>query len=610
MRAFPFPWRRAAGLSGLILLAAAGRLRAEDSWIAIRTPHFAIFSDGSEAQARGWAEALESFTRAMSVGFPGTVDQLPFVTVVIFRRDADFQRYKPWEAGRPAAIAGLFARTPFSDVIGLDGEDNGIDVHRTIQHEAVHWFFSTRARPMPLWTEEGIAEVYSTLRMADATHAVVGGLIPGHVALLRTGIKISLADVFSTSRTMLHYNETNRANYFYAESWLMAHYALFGSESGGGAGLDRFLDLLNQGRDSSEAFHQAFGADFGVIQGRLQQYLVNGRFQTGVITLPPSDAARHFVHDRPSHAEMELALGGLLTVTRAPWDARPHLIAAAQEAPADPRAWEQLADLALIDRDLKAAIDNFQHAVAAGSRNYLAYFHLAALELHAQSGAPAAAAAAPSFSPPALLRTVIELRPDFLPAYQDLAGTLYTEAAVDPRDGPFMDAGRRLFPGEPVLAVGSAVVAIKSGERARGRAELTDLLAHPTPALSPHVAALARYILKAEAIRDLNRTIAALAADYQYPAIAATVDTALKSGMDLDAADRARLGVMRQRALGLQRLLEAQRLAESGDLNQANRLLSGLADDASAVSDVRAKARQLLGRIEAEAASAGSTPAR
>ena len=72
----------------------------------------------------------------MQAGFPGRHD-LPPVTVVIFKRDADFRPYKPLDRGQPAAVSGLFARTAYSDVIGLDGEATGIDVHHTILHEAV-----------------------------------------------------------------------------------------------------------------------------------------------------------------------------------------------------------------------------------------------------------------------------------------------------------------------------------------------------------------------------------------------------------------------------------------------------------------------------------------
>jgi len=148
--------------------------------------------------------------------------------------------------------------------------------------------------------------------------------------------------VVPTTRATLHYNETNRAGLFYAESWLMAHYALFSGQYQRGGGLDLFLKLLNGGGDPDNAFRQSFGAYYGVMQNRLKNYVVNGKYNVAPITLPAAVPAEAFVRYQPSAAEVEFALGGLLVVTRGPAAALPHLLAAAREAPADPRPWEQL----------------------------------------------------------------------------------------------------------------------------------------------------------------------------------------------------------------------------------------------------------------------------
>jgi len=603
----PFPALRLL-LAGAAACAAGQLLRAQDEWFRIRTPHFSILSSGSEWQARTWALDLEQFTAAMQAGFPGRHD-LPPVTVVIFKRDADFRPYKPLDRGQPAAVSGLFARTAYSDVIGLDGEATGIDVHHTILHEAVHWFFSNRPRPLPIWAEEGIAEVYSTLRMTDQTHAVIGDPIPGHLQLLRRGLGIPLPQVFRTNRATLHYNEVDRTGYFYAESWLVAHYALFGARSDRGLALDRYLALLNAGRGEDDAFAESFGSDAAGFQVRLQRYLVDGSYRSGLITLPQAVWPDRFVLDRPTRADRELALGGLLIVTRTPADAAPHLLAAAREAPADPGAWEELGAIALNDHDLAGAATNFRRAVNAGSRNYLVDFHLATIELRPDAPAAARSATAPPGDDAReLLRTAISLRPDFLPAYENLAAAIYGEEPLDPRDPGLIAAGRRVDPADPILALGAAAAQIRGGDRAEGRRELADLLAHLPPTASPRVPALGRLILKAEAFRDLNRQIAQLAADYRYAAVAALVDNALASGMELDAAERQRLTQVRDRAHGLQQLADAQHALTEGDRSRARALLEQLAGDPGTLPDMRAKAKAQLERLAAPAAQPGGDP--
>jgi hypothetical protein len=588
MRDSSFSGWKVAGRRALITcfaaLAGASALDAQDGWFRIQTPHFTILSSASESQARAWATDLEQFTRAMAIGFPAAAADLSPVTVVIFKRDADFQPFKPLDRDKPAAVSGLFARTPFADVIGLDGEAKGVDVRRTVLHEAVHWLFSRRTRPLPIWLEEGIAEVYSTLRFTDPSHAVIGDPILGHAYLLRRGLGLPLAQVFDATR-----------GYFYAESWLMVHYALFASGSDRGATLDRYLEILNEGHSQSEAMRFSFGSDYGEIQRELDAYLRNGRYRVGLITLPHGGVRpEQFLVDRPRPGELELALGGLLTVTRTPAEAAAHLQVAAREAPGNPKVWEELGDTALLGHDSSAAAGYFQQAVATGSANYLAYFHLAMLSEHPQdrAAAPAALAAARE-----LLRRAIDLRPDFLPAYQNLAVMIYSEDRADPRDGELMASGLKLDPKDPTIALGAAAAELKGADRAKGRQALVQLLATLPATAPPRVAVLGRMILKAEALRDLNQRIAELSAQRQFGAAAAAIDAAMAGGAEFDGATRSQLAAVRQRALDLQSLADAQRLAGAGDLIRARDLLEKLAGDLQAAADVRQQAQDQLARL-------------
>jgi hypothetical protein len=47
--------------------------------------------------------------------------------------------------------------------------------------------------------------------------------------------------------------------YFYAESWVLVHFLIYGPDTEGGKKLDRFFALLQHGMEQKKAFRQAFG---------------------------------------------------------------------------------------------------------------------------------------------------------------------------------------------------------------------------------------------------------------------------------------------------------------------------------------------------------------
>ena len=146
----------------LFLFLAAGvslRLAAkEPDWIEVRSEHFEIYSAANESKARQVLEHLERVHRAYE---RLTGAKLPIgkrVRVLLFRGEAEYREYAP-DRFSLAYYRGARDR----DYIVLSDFDSRTE--SVLNHEYFH-LFSRHARfRFPVWLEEGLADVYSTLKI-------------------------------------------------------------------------------------------------------------------------------------------------------------------------------------------------------------------------------------------------------------------------------------------------------------------------------------------------------------------------------------------------------------------------------------------------------------
>ncbi len=101
---------------------------------------------------------------------------------------------------------------------------------------------------MPIWLNEGMAEVYSTLKR-DGGQIRVGSVPQGRDILLWQKKWLPLAALVALARDSGEYNEKDRAGVFYAQSWLLTHMLMLSPEYG-----DRFSGEANYGEFSAGGF--------------------------------------------------------------------------------------------------------------------------------------------------------------------------------------------------------------------------------------------------------------------------------------------------------------------------------------------------------------------
>ena len=374
----------------LLLLAAAlarGSAHAADHWLVAKTQHFALYSDASEEESRSILVGLENFRanflRVMPIGNASE----PQAKVVVFRRSADFDAYRPLYHGKPRDVAGYFQSSPDEVVIAMTTDVPGpeADPREVIYHEYVHLLVDTRKAHYPVWLNEGLAEVFSTFRVADGK-VIFGEPKNSHVGLLQHSSLWPLARLFAVTPDSPDYNEDARAGIFYAESWLLTHYLLFGADQTNSAKLSRFAHLLDAGNDIPTSFHEAFGMDFATLESALRKYLGGG---SGYFrTRTPALAQAVPVTFRPaSDPERDAALLDLRWRVRHNGDAAARALALLERDPKQSAPHELLAAIAATAGDPEGAHEHWERAADLGSDNSWVYLQLLREALAAYEGA-------------------------------------------------------------------------------------------------------------------------------------------------------------------------------------------------------------------------------
>ena len=94
-----------------------------------------------------------------------------------------------------------------------------------IFHEYVHLLVGNALAEVPTWFNEGLAEYYSTYQMLGEREATLGRVHENHVFALRERF-IPLTELLAVDHRSPLYNEGDRRNIFYAESWSLVPYLL------------------------------------------------------------------------------------------------------------------------------------------------------------------------------------------------------------------------------------------------------------------------------------------------------------------------------------------------------------------------------------------------
>jgi tetratricopeptide (TPR) repeat protein len=459
-------------LGFVTILLHSAPARAKDKWINLSTKNFNIITNADEGESRKLALKLEQFHYVFSKLFNLSLTRRIPTTVMVFRNDGSFRPFKPLYNGKPANLAGYFQPSQDENIIALDISANEQRPLSVIFHEYTHLVTSVTSREWPLWLKEGLAEVYSSFEVDD-NKVTLGNPISRHVFLLRDKKFIPLEALFAARHDSPIYNERDKQGIFYAQSWALCHYLMFGDKNLRRPQMVEFVKLIERGVEADKAFTQAFKTGSEEIDKQLRRYVGNSQYTVNVHTLESTEGAKE-INIRPiSEGEAQFYLGNLLARTNRLDEAEGLFKQAVAAEPDLPRSYEGLGFVAMRRNNLELALENFRQAATRGSKNYLAHYYYAqSMQRTAASGINEALAKAISDE----LQTSIKLMPGF--AYSHAAlGFLSLATGRNFKEGAeSLKTALRLEPQNTNFRLNLALLQTRLGDYADAKSSLEPLL--------------------------------------------------------------------------------------------------------------------------------------
>jgi hypothetical protein len=406
-------------------LAFTSSLPAAEKWLYGHSAHFEMLSSAKEKDSRRLLINLERFRENVLAMFPARQMEEPKVTVVLFGSDSGFKAYKPRYKGKPKDVAGYFLNHPDQVYIAMctdyDADENG-DPEEIIFHEYLHLLVHSRGLTLPLWLNEGMAEVFSTFKLEDK-YAEYGAPKQIYVDIMGLSALMPLERMLMVDEKSPEYNEEERATTFYAQSWLLTHYLLCGKDRENSKRLAKFLERTDgMTGNPKEAFREIFGQSVGEMELVLRSYLSGGQFYQRRMPLLPIDEKAIVV--RPaSELERELVLTSLRwRVHQDPRDV-PALFALADRDPKAPGPHETLAAVALVKNDVEGALSHWRKAAELKTDNPFVYTQAAraALERFGMDDFDERLTPEEAFELQRWLDRALTLRPGYADAVEALA---------------------------------------------------------------------------------------------------------------------------------------------------------------------------------------------
>jgi len=396
---------RLALLVALAILACdVPRLRAAPRplvWTLARGEHFELYSQLDERhtqQLLGWFEHARTVFLSQSI-VPAAA--IPPVRVIAFTSAKDYELYR--------------IRT-FSDGSYVQSGDRryiamlaGDDQRRVAAHELAHALLSSSGPSMPLWFSEGLAEYFSTLRVAGS-NAEIGGNFAAHLQSLARRPWIPIPDLLALSSEDSLRADRERGEMFYSESWLLADMLV--SSPRFGAKFQAIAGALRLGQSSAGAFLAVFGESIEEIDRDLHTWL-RGREGARLMRIPAGvGTTGAFETSELSDSEMRPLLADMLAAAGKLDRAGAMLSDLSREQPQDASILAALGSLALQQGNAEAARGAWSQAVAHGLTDADIAYRYALL---------ADAAGSPKQEIRAALERAVTLKPDFDDARYKLA---------------------------------------------------------------------------------------------------------------------------------------------------------------------------------------------
>jgi tetratricopeptide (TPR) repeat protein len=483
-------------VTALFFLAFALPSSAEhrENWTEIHSPHFTVISNAGEHDGRRIALQFEEVRAMFEQLYPKLKVDSGKPTIVFALKNEDSLKLLIPSYGQNSKamhVGGFYLPSYDKNfaAVRTDITGTGPLSFRSLYHEYTHAFFRYNFRGLPLWLDEGLAELYGNTSIEGKTASV--GLPNEYQLRSLQGIQLlPLDQLVSIDHSSPLYNTSDHAGIFYAESWALVHYLQLSQELQKQDLINKFLAALHETDDPIEAAKQTFG-DLNKFSERLQTYTRLRAYQFQRISLPAKLSESDYTARALSQGEGTLALADYLLRSNHLPEALERLHQVAELDAATPGYHSELGHYHLMKADFANAEKELQIAIAANPKDISAHVDMAWVYLRRDGYT--------KDSTPKIrseLETVLTLATEFPPAYAFLS-IAYAQEPNKDTDKALKDAIRatKLEPGNFAyfIDVGRALLAARRIPEATQIAEKAKKLA-TTPADRSMTTAFARQI--------------------------------------------------------------------------------------------------------------------
>ena len=393
----------------ILILALSETAYSSENWLEVRTPHFTVLSNGGEKSARRLAQQFELIRAAFKTVLANAKsDPSEPILVYVLKNSGSLGELLPEYEGRMHLPGGFFRKGMGKYFVAVRSNVQGDNPYTTVYHEYFHLLTEVNLGHLPTWLSEGLAEFWAHTAVGDAQFEI-GHLDRRHLDALRKGPLLPLDVLFTVDQRSPFYREADKKSLFYAQSWVLAHYAMLGDKTGKTKeALAAYLELVQNGAYSIRAAEIAFG-DLTKLQQTLASYIESSRFIVLRYPAPFQFDEKAFQVRRLTEAEGLGVRADFIVHGMKPGRARPLLDAALKKDPQLMLAHECMGFAYVREQNLQDAFQWFEKAIELGSKNYLAHFEVA------RRGGYSLEERQSRFE------RVVELNPDFVPALFNLA---------------------------------------------------------------------------------------------------------------------------------------------------------------------------------------------
>lgn len=355
--------RLAGGASLLLLTFVVGAGAGKDpEWTEGRSAHFHVISNAKPKQVQAIVQKLEEFRSLLGTMLPGLRLDPPLpTTVLLFKNEKTLRPYKPLTTkGHPKDVAGFFQ--PGYERMFLVVDLSAPQGRQVAFHEYMHLLLSMNLEKIPLWLGEGLAMFYETAELDGARFRLGlpqedywGWLEPSHL--------LPLEVLVNADQKSEYYQEGEKRQLFYGQSWLLVHYLLTNQKFREEAKSSQFVNDLRRGVPQDAAFQKAFGMDYKLMRRKLGDYLgeplvtiFEGRLKEAPATVSQDWQPMESVQAEAHLVDLWINSGRLVEAEKA--------LQKLAQAGSSPEALFRLGRIALARRQPQQAEEQFRAALA------------------------------------------------------------------------------------------------------------------------------------------------------------------------------------------------------------------------------------------------------